>query len=192
MKKIILLVALTATIALQSQTTFDLDWAIGINGEAASLTIEPGDTVRWTWTDAMPHNVVNKPGSQEIFDSGTLIGIGEQYSFTFTEVGINDYECTFHTGSMFGTITVEEELSIEDKFLKNIIFYPNPVKNIFTLSSLFELDSFKIYNTLGSLVYEKTGNNRVIEYDMSHLQSGVYILVVASNSLKKTFKIVKN
>ncbi len=51
MKNNILFIAIMATVTLSAQTTFDLDWAIGINGEDASLTIETGDTVRWTWTD---------------------------------------------------------------------------------------------------------------------------------------------
>ena len=72
MKKITLLImALVVSIA-SAQTTFDLDWAIGINGAAASVTIEPGDTVRWTWTDSAPHTVTNLTGSQEMFDSGIL------------------------------------------------------------------------------------------------------------------------
>ncbi len=137
-------------------------------------------------------SVVSLASSQESFDSGIMTGSGSQFEYTFTEVGINNYLCSLHPNNMFGTITVQQELSVDEMFLKNIKLYPNPVKNIFTLSSLFELDSFKIYNTLGSLVYEKTGNNHVIQYDMSHLQSGIYILAIASDNLKKTFKIVKN
>ncbi len=191
MKKLTLLLAFIGTLTLSAQTTYDLDWAIGINGEAASLTIEVGDTVRWTWTDTLPHTVTSEAGSQETFDSGTITGNGQQYSYTFTQEGINDYLCIFHPATMFGTITVEAELSAEDKFFKNIKLYPNPVKDRIILTSMLELDSFKLYNSLGSLVYQNTKSGHTIDYDMSHLQSGIYFVVVSSNGLNKTFKIVK-
>ena len=33
-------------------------------------------------------------------------GVGTTFSHTFTEIGVNDYECSPHNGNMFGTITV--------------------------------------------------------------------------------------
>jgi surface protein len=89
-----------------AQQTYQLDWGFNINGANASLTIEQGDTVEWTWIDTGQHNIVNTANAVETFDSGLLQGIGTTFSHTFTEIGVNDYECSPHNSNMFGTITV--------------------------------------------------------------------------------------
>tara|TARA_R110002049_G_scaffold53121_4_gene148843 strand:+ start:13731 stop:14306 length:576 start_codon:yes stop_codon:yes gene_type:complete len=190
MKKItVLLIALTASIA-SAQTTFDLDWAVGVNGAAASLTIEQGDTVRWTWTDEQPHTVTSESGSTEAFDSGILTGIGEQFSFTFTQVGTNPYDCEVHS-AMTGVITVEEALSVDDKFAMNIAFYPNPVNDKLTVTSLFELESYEIYNVLGKKVAQGQATGNVSEINMSAMPSGIYFVNAKAGELESTFKVIK-
>ncbi|CAM3494469.1 Amicyanin [Aequorivita lipolytica] len=192
MKKITLIIAFFSITSIFSQTTFDLNWAIGTSGTAASVTIETGDTVRWTLTDGFSHTVTSIAGSSvETFDSGTFSGIGSQYSFTFSVEGANDYKCNFHPGSMFGKITVESGLSVEDKFVKNLNFYPNPVKNDLTISSLYKVDSYQIYNVLGSLVAEGKGNGNITLVDMSRMNSGLYFVKVTSKNMQTTLKIAK-
>ena len=94
------------TSKINAQQTYQLDWGFNINGANASLTIEQGDTVEWTWIDTGQHNVVNTTNAVETFDSGLLQGVGTTFSHTFTEIGVNDYECSPHNSNMFGTITV--------------------------------------------------------------------------------------
>ncbi len=93
---------------VNSQTTHNLNWFTGI-GSSVDLTIDVGDTIIWTWTDALPHTVQNVSGSSvETFNSGTLTGNGQTFSYTFTTVGSNDYFCGIHgAASMSGTITVQ-------------------------------------------------------------------------------------
>lgn len=182
--------ALTATIT-SAQTTFDLDWFVGISSAAASVTIEPGDTVRWTWTDALPHSVTSESGSQETFDSGILTGTGMQFSYTFTQVGINDYKCDVHSG-MTGIITVEQLVGIDEKFRKNIKFYPNPVSTKLTVTSLYKLEQYKIYNILGKLVAQGAATGNITDIDMSALQSGIYFVNAISGEMQSTFKVTKN
>lgn len=191
MKYFTLLFVIFISSFVSAQTTYDLDWALGINGEAASLTIETGDTVRWTWTDEMQHDVISLLSSQESFDSGIMTGSGTQFEYTFTEVGVNNYQCSVHPGSMFGTITVESNLSTEDKFIKNVTFYPNPATDRISISSFYKIDTIEIYNAIGSLVIKENTNSNLIKTSVSHLQSGVYLLVVKSNHLKKIFKLIK-
>lgn len=193
MKKITLVLAMCmAAITVQAQTTFDLDWAIGINGSAASVTIEPGDTVRWTWTDAAPHTVTNISGqSVENFDSGTLTGNGEVFSFTFNTVGENDYRCEVHPGTMFGTISVETIASVDEKFRMNIQAFPNPVKDQLTIASLFKLDSYSIHNVLGKKVAASNESGNLVNIDMASLNQGVYFVTLTSEGLETTIQVVK-
>ena len=191
MKKITLIfVALIASIA-SAQTTFDLSWAIGSSGGAADLTVLTGDTVRWTWDDALPHTVTNIAGSQETFDSGTLTGMGTTFSYTFTMVGTNPYQCDIHPGSMNGVITVNQLIGIDELFRININMFPNPATDKLTVTSLYELESYKIYDILGKLVSQGTANGNVTDLDVSAFQTGLYFVNVSSGELQSTFKIIK-
>jgi len=187
--KLFFLAVLTASMAT-AQTTFDLDWFVGVLSDDVSISVEPGDTVRWTWADEIPHSVTSESGSQEAFDSGVLTGNGTQFSYTFTQLGVNDYKCNVHS-AMQGTITVEQTASIDEKFRKNISLYPNPVNNRLKVASLYKLDSYKIYNILGKLVAQGTANGNITEVDMSSLESGMYFLNATSGELQATFKVAK-
>ncbi len=73
----------------------------------ATLTVQAGDTVVWTNTDAAPHTVTADGGS---FDSGS-VAPGGTYSHTFSSAGVLAYHCGFHGASggvgMSGQVTVE-------------------------------------------------------------------------------------
>ena len=105
-----LLVAAAALVAVSfaqsaSAATVDLDWDITV-GPALNATISVGDTVRWTWTDALPHQAISSSGPTS-FDSGIFAGLGETFSYTFNEVGEWTYLCGVHgPAAMGGTITV--------------------------------------------------------------------------------------
>lgn len=187
--KLFFVAALIASMAT-AQTTFDLDWFVGVPSNDVSITVAPGDTVRWTWTDEVPHSVTSESGSQEDFDSGILTGSGTQFSYTFTQVGVNDYKCDVHS-NMEGTITVEDIASVEDQFRKNIAFYPNPVKNKITVTSLYKLDSYKIFSILGTLVGQGAATGNITEIDLSQLKSGLYFISTHSGDMQSTFKVIK-
>lgn len=192
MKNVTLLLATLFTTGMMlAQTTYNLDWAVGINGEDASVTIEVGDTVEWTWTDNLPHTVTSLGGATESFDSGTLTGEGTTYSFTFTQEGVNPYDCVIHPATMFGTITVEQALSIEDKFAVNLNYYPNPVMDKLKVTSLFQLDNYKVFDILGKQVHSGQLQANVADIDFSQLKSGMYFVKVQSGELQKTMKVMK-
>jgi len=192
MKKITLLLAtILATVAVEAQTTFDLDWMVGVNGGAASFTLEVGDAVHWTWADELPHSVTSIAGSTESFDSGILTGSGNEFTYTFTMEGSNDYECLVHPGTMFGTITVEPVLAVEDKFAQNISWFPNPVTDALTVTSLFELDSYVIHDILGNTVELGRDASNVLNINTAGLQTGMYFVTLVSGDLSTTIKILK-
>ncbi|MCW5519705.1 T9SS type A sorting domain-containing protein [Aureitalea sp. L0-47] len=189
MKKIVLTLALFVSLTLTAQTTFDINWEVGANGAAASATVAPGDTVRWTWTDALPHSVTSESGAQQAFDSGILTGLGTEFSFTFTQLGTNDYRCDVHS-NMFGTITVEEVLSIQDKFVKSLKLYPNPAKDQLTIFSLMKIDSFELANVSGQRVMQGKDDGNFSMLNVSTLQPGMYFLTVTSGDLSHTTKVI--
>ncbi|MCB0468288.1 MAG: T9SS type A sorting domain-containing protein, partial [Aequorivita sp.] len=113
-----------------------------------------------------------------------------EFSYTFTKTGITEYQ-NDSDPSMFGKVTVVGKLSIEEKFVKNLNFYPNPVKNNLTISSIFKIDNYQVYNILGTLVSEGKGTGNHTQVDMSRLNSGLYFVKVTSRNMQTTLKIAK-
>lgn len=188
--KTILLILVFIAFGAQAQTTHDLNWQIGI-GTNVDLTIEVGDTVRWTWTDSAPHTVENDTGSTETFDSGTLTGNGLSYSYQFLLVGTNPYFCSFHPGSMSGTITVEETLDVDEFLLKNFSISPNPATTQIFLKLPDDIitKTISIYNVIGQEVYSNESAENSI--DVSSLSKGLYFLNIKAKTLNQTKQFIK-
>jgi len=73
----------------------------------ASITIDAGDTVEWTWSGPNPHSVTSDAGG--LFNSGVLNS--GAFAFTFTSAGTYAYYCSVHGArggiGMSGTVTVQ-------------------------------------------------------------------------------------
>jgi hypothetical protein len=172
-----------------AQNEYTILWDTSV-GSDASITIEPGDTVTWIWNDGLPHSVTSGGGATEAFDSGTE-SPPFTFSYTFLEIGVNPYSCLVHPG-MAGTITVEQVASVEDNFRESIKYYPNPVQDKLMVTSLYQLDSYTVYNVLGKEVLRGTVNGNITEISMSELQSGIYFVNAVSGEMQTSFKITKN
>ena len=104
---LLLLVPLAPAVTIAA--TIDLDWSIGTHH--GTVVITQGDTVRWTWQDNFAHTVTANGGQ---FNSGVLVGLGTQYSFTFNAAGAFPYFCGVHgAANMDGTIQVDPPTSVE-------------------------------------------------------------------------------
>ncbi|RZJ66537.1 MAG: T9SS type A sorting domain-containing protein [Flavobacterium sp.] len=82
-------------------------------------------------------------------------------------------------------------LSTPDFSAKNISFYPNPVKDMFNLSSAENMTEASVYNVLGQQVIKKTINSNEAALDLSSLNAGTYIVKIATANGTKTIKIAK-
>lgn len=192
MKKITIIFCLIFIGALNAQNVYEIPWDQGITESTASPTIEIGDTVLWTWTDGSFKTVSSLRNGSESFDSGVLKGSLSSFSHTFTKLGVTEYQ-NDNNPAMNGKVNVVNKLSIEDKFVKNLSFYPNPVKNSLTITSLIKIESYQIYNVLGTLVAEGKGRGNVTRVDMDRLNSGLYFVkVFSANNMQSTLKIAKN
>ena len=190
MKKITLFLCFITMNILTGQNVVEIAWGQGVNESVASPTIEVGDTVIWVWKDSSQKSVTSLPNGSENFGSGTLDGLNTEFSYTFQKRGVTEYENESNP-LMRGKVTVVGKLSVEEKFVKNLNFYPNPVKNDLIISSIFKIDNYQIYNVLGTLVSEGKGSGTLTQVDMSRLNSGLYFVKVTSNNLQTTLKIAK-
>jgi hypothetical protein len=104
MKKILVLLFTILPLSVAAETTHDLNWANGGGSANQRLTIDVGDTVRWTWGSGN-HNLRSISGIEN-FNSGYSSDDGNVFSYTFNQPGITSYQCDPHAGNMNGSITV--------------------------------------------------------------------------------------
>src|SRR6476620_10140383 len=93
-----------------SATTFNV--TVGPNGNLvfspSSVTIHPGDQVKWTWASDGHSTTSGSPGMPNgIWDSG-IHNHGATFTHTFSSAGTFPYYCTPHGGccGMVGTVMV--------------------------------------------------------------------------------------
>ena len=196
MKTTLLILATFSFFIGNAQTTHNLNWERNIAGTGnADLTIETGDTVIWTWLDAN-HTIENDPAnSVETFNSGILAPVGSIFSYTFTTIGANDYFCGIHgAGSMSGTITVTEELGIEDKVTSIFNIEKNLVDSILniSLSQSIADGTIIIYDLLGKQVLtQNIINSSYLTFNISELNKGLYMVSINSENRVQTKRFIK-
>lgn len=102
MHKLFLLVLLILLAKFRAATV-SLNWNRQV-GNQGTTTINVGDTVQWTWTEAVGHTVTSQ-GSPSFTSSSTVSTNGYTYSVTFTSSGSYSYHCSIHN-MMQGVISV--------------------------------------------------------------------------------------
>lgn len=196
MKTKLLLILLFGFTYVSAQTTYQIYWRIGVNGAAASKTISVGDTVEWIWDDDFNHTVSGIAGNsvEPNFDSGYHMGIGYVYSKTFTVEGVNDYECLVHPISMYGTITVQNSLGVEDNAIAQFEMFPNPSNATLNLKLPQTLSTVDVvvFDLLGKTLSNNSfDSTNLINLDISNLSRGVYLIRLSSENSFNTKQFVK-
>lgn len=173
----------------EAQTTIDLDWDTTV-GTTVDTIINVGDTVRWTWTDALFHTVDSDFGSAEDFSSGPSEIFGT-FQYTFTEVGDNPYFCGEHGALIMSGMIRVQTLGIEDFSLKSFTISPNPSSlnlNIVLPNNITNA-KVEVYDVLGKLVY----NNEITKTPIiiTDWSRGVYFVRVSTSNAIHTKRFVK-
>ena len=192
--KLLFILSLFIT-TISAQQTYDLPWTTSGSSANQQLSIDVGDTVRWTW-DSMGHNLVQLNGETEPgFGEGYVQSPGHQYSHTFTTVGAHDYHCGPHPNSMYGTITVNESsASTEEVSVLSISLYPNPSSGYVKIisSDLSETAKINVFDVLGKLTFSDLTND-INNYtlDVSNLKSGIYFITISTKTKSSSNKFIK-
>lgn len=86
----------------------------------------------------------------------------------------------------------DSTLSLSENTLdESIILYPNPVTSSLTIQSNSPIESYKIYDVLGRLLYESKQNSNTIKTDWSTFAKGVYFISISNENRQGTRKIIK-
>ncbi|MCB0409521.1 MAG: T9SS type A sorting domain-containing protein [Flavobacteriales bacterium] len=189
MKKILLplFLIITSFVFAQTKHTVTVE---NFSFTPADITINQGDTVLWNNINGF-HSVDGSlstyPSNPEGFSNANA---GAPWTFThvFNIAGNYDYRCGVHTGSMFGTITVNSSTSIAEVVLSNSTSYPNPTNSILNLPKQTTYDKVEIYDVNGKIVFSKANFNETI--DVSGFEKGTYLLNLSEDSKVSTQKII--
>ena len=183
------------SLSLFGQTTYNLDWHLNFKSPATDRTVKVGDTVIWTWTDSFSHTVQSGAGSVETFNSGVLNGVGTTYSHTFTSAGVNPYFCGVHgAGSMSGTITVATLGVHDSEAYKNLVLYPNPVKDFLVISNNnSNVLKINILDSSGRKLksISKFEDQKNIKIKVANLENGLYNIEIETDKGKISKKFIK-
>jgi hypothetical protein len=98
-------------------------------------------------------------------------------------------------GSFYGqteeyTLNVET-LSSSSFDSTDFTYYPNPVNDILSISTVSTVDNIKVYNMLGQMVVETAPKVSNPQVDMNELQSGVYLVTLEVEGSLQTFRVIK-
>ena len=193
MKKTLLLFFTMISFTLSAQTTHNLDWSF--NSADQDTTIEVGDTVEWTWSGSGKHNLLRLTGPETGFGvDATRYPSGHVYSYTFTTVGVNTYECSPHPDSMYGTITVTSTAGISENNLLSFEMYPNPVSDVLNiqLPTGTEKAEVGVFDYTGRLVTSKIISSNDTSIDVQKLSNGIYLIRVSSDAKIGAQRFIKN
>ena len=108
-----------------------------------------------------------------------------------------DYEgCHTTTGGVMSnsiTITIQNPCALNtDSFsISGLEYFPNPIKNEFTISANEILKSVAIFNLLGQKMFSKTVNSDRTNLDFSGLSNAIYFVKIDSENNSKTIKVSK-
>ena len=126
----------------------------------------------------------------EFFFDVFMVSWHEPFTYAFSTTTNKIYlDITNNEGSV---ATFYDNFLNQDNFLKqNLFLYPNPVKDrLFIESPNMALEKVNIYDLSGKMVFEQNdiSNDNL---DVSHLQSGVYILKIETSVGVVQRKLVK-
>ena len=85
----------------------------------------------------------------------------------------------------------ETVLSVTDNQINNLLVYPNPTKDYFSISgNKEEIKAIKIYDINGSLLRNYTKEDD--KYRVSDLYEGIYFINIETEEDTKTLKLIRN
>lgn len=82
-------------------------------------------------------------------------------------------------------------LNIEDFAFSGLHYFPNPVKNILSISNSSIITQVEITSVLGQKMTTQNCNGLQAEINLSHLAEGIYLVKVKTENKEKTFRILK-
>lgn len=105
--------------------------------------------------------------------------------------GFNAYSTANQYFIYVDDISVDIPLSTPGLENDKFSYYPNPVKDVLTLTNTKNITSVAVYNMIGQQLIVKNDNSTTSKVDMSALPNGSYVVKVTADGMTKTVKVLK-
>ncbi|MBK8600511.1 MAG: Ig-like domain-containing protein [Flavobacterium sp.] len=181
-----------ATININQQPEAGIDGCISVSDESPFIidlySLITGEQVGGTWT--------RTSGTGGTFNALAAIyvpAVGATTS-TFEYLTLGTPPCIDDTS--VATIVINGPpcgtLSSVDFQEETIEYFPNPISDVLNLKFSQVIKNIQIVNVLGQEVFSSDYNDKDLQINLSHLNSGTYIVKAMVTNSVRTFKIVKN
>jgi hypothetical protein len=167
--------------------------SIEVNGEGnISAITQKAGTLKMIAT-VLPADAYNKNVTWSV-DNTTIAEISTEGVLTAKANGAVIVKASAKDASgKFGTKSISisgQSTGLNDIKKSNINLFPNPIVNTLYIQSGLDFKEYKLYSIQGKLI--ESGNIESNQKDLSHLQSGVYVLNLKINNDWIQYKIIKN
>jgi uncharacterized repeat protein (TIGR02059 family) len=124
------------------------------------------------------------------------------FSFTLKELEAGTYSlhavATDNLKSSVSSEALEFIVNLPEERRETFLLFPNPNEGRFSINftTLVEADNYniRIVDLIGNTVYNQDmpGDESERQFDLSHLKSGVYLMILSSGQIITTRKFIKN
>lgn len=154
-------------------------------GKTLADIVVQGDNIKWYSTSGKSKTKqTNKTSVETPLPLTTVLVDNTTYYASQTINGIESTERLAVTVKL-GT------LATNDFVIKDFAYYPNPVKNVLTISNSSNIDEVSLISIKGETLLVKKINGLHSEIDLSNCSKGVYFLKVKAEETEKTVKLIK-
>lgn len=195
---------LSMLLVLLSMSTFATVWTINNSGNTfspSSITINPGDSVRFVI--ASNHNVLEV--SQSTYNSNGTTALSGGFSLPFggglvlpssLTVGTHYFVCTPHASmGMKGMIIVTNTTEIsETSIINNVVVFPNPATTVLNLTLTDNVQNlfYEIVDIKGTLISEGYISGNSASIDISRFPRGLFLISMGTKKEKTSLMWMKN
>jgi len=154
---------------------------------SATQTFEQGNTIAdlsiTTITGATAKWYVLEDDVYTLVDTDTVLEDGATYYVTQT---------TTNCESDYLEITVSALVGRDTFKFANLSVYPNPTKDVITVSNSSAISNVKVVNLLGQTIINQNANTETVQVNLSEIAAGTYILQVNTEGASTSVKVIKH
>lgn len=161
------------------------------NGNFSNIMLSssnvPGSNFIWTFTTNNISGASNGSGNT-ISQQLSLIDPNLDGYVDYTITPVNN---SANGNSFTARVGIQSLLGSETFTTNTIKLSPNPVTDILNIENEYQINSIKVYNQLGQMVFGKEINNNSTQLDLSVINSGIYNVLIETEKGTINHKIVK-
>ena len=152
--------------------------------------------LQWTTSNEvnLSHFEIQRSDNGQVFTTiGTLRAGGNTYSFPDINVFVSKANVFYRLKSVDtdGQFTYTNIIKLSQQLFGSLTIYPNPVKDVLSISGLKQNGSILLYGMDGKLLKQLNVSAQVMTIDMRVYAKGIYLLHYTAEGETRTQQIIK-